>query len=93
LNHTGRLTIKDVAKLAGVSHSTVSRALNDSPLVSEPTRKKIRVIAEQTGFEFHEGARRLKNRKTGIVGLVYATGLNDFSVFSLCERAVPGCPS
>ncbi|MDF1569372.1 MAG: LacI family DNA-binding transcriptional regulator [Spirochaetaceae bacterium] len=78
MNNTGRLTIKDVAKLAGVSHSTVSRALNDSPLVGEATRERIRVIAEQTGFEFHEGARRLKNRKTGIVGLVYAAGLNDF---------------
>lgn len=78
MTNTGRLTIKDIAKLAGVSHSTVSRALNDSPLVGEATRERIRVIADQTGFEFHEGARRLKNRKTGIVGLVYAAGLNNF---------------
>lgn len=34
-------TIKDIAKLANVSHTTVSRALNNSPLIKEVTRKKL----------------------------------------------------
>ena len=71
-------TIKDIARLAGVSHSTVSRALNGSSLISRETRIKIEALAEGLNFEFNEGARRLKNRKTGIVGVVYFSVLNDF---------------
>ncbi len=74
----GKPTIRDIAKLAGVSHSTVSRALNGSTLISSSTREKIRKIADQMGFEFNEGARRLKNRKTGIIGVIYYSVLNDF---------------
>ncbi|MEH7510310.1 LacI family DNA-binding transcriptional regulator, partial [Priestia megaterium] len=39
------VTIKDIAKLANVSHTTVSRALNNSPLIKEKTKKKILDIA------------------------------------------------
>jgi LacI family transcriptional regulator len=73
-----KLTIKDIAKLAGVSHSTVSRALNDSPVVNEETRKKIKDLAQQVNFEFNAGARMLKNRHTGIVGLVYLASFDNF---------------
>ncbi|MCG8452967.1 MAG: LacI family transcriptional regulator [Spirochaetales bacterium] len=76
----GELTIKDVARLAGVSHSTVSRALNDSPLVNSATKKHIREIADRVGFEFNEGARRMKNRRTGLVGVVYPSVLDEFRV-------------
>jgi len=72
------LTIKDIARIAGVSHSTVSRALNGSPLISAATGERIRCIARERGFEFNAGARRLKNRRTGIVGVVYYSALNDF---------------
>jgi len=74
----GTPTIRDIAELAGVSHSTVSRALNSSPLISTDTRERICRIAENIGFEFNEGARRLKNRKTGIIGVIYYSALNDF---------------
>lgn len=59
-------TIADIAKLAGVSPSTVSRALNNSPLISEETRKRIQAIAEEHHFEVHQGARdlRLKQSRT-----------------------------
>lgn len=65
------MTIKDIAKLAGVSHSTVSRALNDSPLISNGVKEKIRIIAERNNFEFNTGARSLSTQKTGIIGVVY----------------------
>ena len=74
----GKPTIKDIARLAGVNHSTVSRALNGSPLISRETRRRIQALAEGLNFEFNEGARRLKNRTTGIVGVVYFSVLNDF---------------
>ncbi len=74
----GKPTIKDIARLAGVSHSTVSRALNGSPLISSVTRDRIQTIADRMDFEFNEGARRLKNRKTGIIGVIYYSVLNDF---------------
>ena len=38
------VTIKDIAKLAGVSHTTVSRALNDSPLIKPDTKQKIKKL-------------------------------------------------
>ena len=41
------VTIKDIAKTAGVSHTTVSRALNDSRLIKEETKEKIRAIAAE----------------------------------------------
>ena len=43
-------TLADVAKLAGVSTTTISRVLNDSPLVSEETRRIVRAAIEQTGY-------------------------------------------
>jgi LacI family transcriptional regulator len=72
------LTIKDIARLAGVSHSTVSRALNDNPRVSQETREKIKAIAESLQFEFHAGARSLSSKRRGIIGVIYHSGLDSF---------------
>ena len=63
-------TIADVARLAGVSKATVSRALNDSPLVSVGTRERIRAIAQEHGFEMNDSARRLSRRQSNVVALV-----------------------
>lgn len=66
-----KITIKDIAKIAGVSHSTVSRALNDSSQVSKKTRDRIKKIADEMNFEFNAGARSLKSKSTGNIALVY----------------------
>jgi DNA-binding LacI/PurR family transcriptional regulator len=63
-------TIADVARLAGVSKSTVSRALNDSPLIGAETKDRIRAIALEHDFSMNESARRLSRRQTNVVGLV-----------------------
>ncbi len=73
------ITIKDIAKLAGVSHSTVSRSLNDSPMVKEETKQRIREIAEQLDFEFNAGARSLSTNRTGTVGIIHPELSTDFS--------------
>ena len=67
---SARVTIKDVAQLAGVSHGTVSKALNDSREVSEGTRVRVAAIAERLGYRPNSIARSLKNRRTHTIGLV-----------------------
>lgn len=67
------ITIKDIAKIAGVSYSTVSKALNDSPLVKDDTKKKIVTIANELGYEPNFAAQRLVSKQTKIIGLIWPT--------------------
>lgn len=62
-------TIADIAHIAGVSKATVSRALNDSPLVNPETRRRVRTIAEEHGFEMNATARSLSRRRSNVVAL------------------------
>lgn len=63
-------TIADIARVAGVSKSTVSRALNDSPLISQETRKRIQTIAHEHHFAAHQGARCLSLQRSDTIGLI-----------------------
>ena len=72
------VTIKDVARVAGVSPSTVSRALNDSPLIREETKARIRRIAQELGYERNELARGLVKGASGAIGLVIPDITNPF---------------
>ena len=65
------VTIKDIAELAGVSFSTVSKALRNSPLVQETTKRKILEIAEQVGYQPNIAARKLVSKKSGAFGVVW----------------------
>lgn len=56
---TGTTTIADVAAAAGVSRSTASRALNDSPRISEKTKRLVRQVADSIGFVPNAQARAL----------------------------------
>ncbi|MDE3132142.1 MAG: LacI family DNA-binding transcriptional regulator [Acidobacteriota bacterium] len=62
-------TIADIARIAGVSKATVSRALNDSPLVSTQTRDRVRAIAQEHGFEMNATARSLSRRQANVIAL------------------------
>ncbi|MGL1893870.1 MAG: LacI family transcriptional regulator [Spirochaetaceae bacterium] len=73
-----KVTIKDIAAVAGVSHSTVSRALNDSNQISTATKEKIKNIAKSLNFEFNSGARSLKSSKTGNIAVVYDANDDQF---------------
>ena len=55
-------TIKDVAKQARVSHSTVSRALRGNPSISDDTTKRVRQIAREMGYNPSAAARSLKTQ-------------------------------
>ncbi|MFH1610133.1 MAG: LacI family DNA-binding transcriptional regulator [Candidatus Bipolaricaulota bacterium] len=72
------VTIKDVARAAGVSPSTVSRALNDSPLLKDETKARIRCLAAKLGYERNELARGLVKGLSGAVGLVVPDITNPF---------------
>lgn len=73
-----RLTIRDIARLAEVSPSTVSRSLNDSPLVSAETKSRIREIADRGNFAFNATARSLVTQKTGIIGLICPDSFDEY---------------
>lgn len=59
-----RMTMAEIARLADVDISTVSRALANSPKVTEKTRQRIREIVEETGYAINHGARMLRHSKS-----------------------------
>jgi len=63
-------TIKDVAKVAGVTVTTVSRVLNNRGYISEATRKKVQEAMEELNYQPNEIARSLFRRKSNILGLI-----------------------
>jgi DNA-binding LacI/PurR family transcriptional regulator len=71
-----RVSIKDIARAADVSHSTVSRALSDSPLVSTNTKARIQLLAQEMGYSPDAQARSLVMGRTQTIGVV-ATTISD----------------
>lgn len=66
-------TIKDIAKYLGISHSTVSRALNDSPLIKEDTRRQVLQAAELLDYVPNMSAKNLVMQKSNIIGLFFSS--------------------
>ena len=64
------VTIKDVARVAGVSVATVSRAHNRSRLVTEATGRRVRAVAERLGYSPHAAARSLSTSRTNTIGVL-----------------------
>jgi DNA-binding LacI/PurR family transcriptional regulator len=73
------VSIKDIARAAQVSHSTVSRALADSPLISEPTRARIQELAQRMGYVPDAQARGLVMGRTMTIGVVVTTIADPFN--------------
>lgn len=64
-------SLQDLADLAGVSRATVSRALNDSPLVNEKTKAKLRKLAEKHAYQINRRARDFRLQKTSVISVVF----------------------
>src|SRR3954465_679897 len=60
----------DVARLAGVSHQTVSRVLNDHPNVKEQTRLRVRAAIAELGYRPNRAARALVTGRSQLIGIV-----------------------
>ena len=65
-----RVTLEDMARCLGLSRSTISRALNDHPRVSEDTKERVRALAEEMGYIPDEIAKGLRLRETRVLGFI-----------------------
>lgn len=83
-----KATLKQIAKELHVSVSTVSKALNNSPEISEPTKIKIQEYAKLKNYKPNIIGLNLKNRKTKTIGVIIPNILNSFfaKVFSGIEK-------
>jgi DNA-binding LacI/PurR family transcriptional regulator len=86
------VTIKDVAKAAGVSPMTVSNVINDHPNVRRPTREKVLEAMARLGYRVNVAARNLSKGRTGTIGLAVPMvkspyyGLLAASIIAAAER-------
>jgi LacI family transcriptional regulator len=84
----GRATIHDVARLAGVSIASVSRALTGARKVRPEVAERVRSAAEQLGYQTDQVGRSLRRQETQTIGLVIADITNPF--FPALVQAVEG---
>ncbi len=70
MHRKSALTIRDVAKTAGVSVSTVSRVLNDKDDVASETYLKVQQVIEELGFASSLAAKGMRSRRTNVIGLI-----------------------
>lgn len=75
---TRRPTIKDIARVVGVSAATVSMALNNRPRISKATREKIKRVARELDYQPNFTARSLVTRKSQTLGVLITSILNPF---------------
>ena len=68
--HRGQVTIKDIARELGISPSTVSRALNDHPDLSQDTKKAVQELARKLNYTPDPIALSLKRRRNRIIGVI-----------------------
>ncbi|MGX1668001.1 LacI family DNA-binding transcriptional regulator [Streptomyces sp. NPDC055400] len=72
------VTLADVARAAGVSKATASRALSRPDMVAAGTRERVTTAAETMGFEFNASARALTTGRTGLIGVLVPSLANPY---------------
>lgn len=88
MNMKSKATLKELAIALGVSTSTVSKALSDSPEISEQTKRKIKEFAQLKNYKPNSIAKNLKNQRAYTIGVILPNILNPFfaKVFSGIEQ-------
>ena len=71
MKSTGKATINDVARIAGVSKKTVSRVINRSPLLNDETRRRVEGVIGELGYVPNPQARALALRRNFLIGLIH----------------------
>ncbi|SFD53966.1 LacI family transcriptional regulator [Bosea sp. CRIB-10] len=86
-------TIRDVARLADVSVATVSNVLNSVDRVSPELSARVRAAMEKLSYAPHAGARSLRKRSSGLIGLIVGDITNPFfsDLFEAVEDAAAAC--
>lgn len=74
----GRITVKDLARLCGVSIGTVDRAINDRGGINPETRRKILETAQQCGFVKNQNALSLSLGRSNLIGVIITNLKNEF---------------
>lgn len=69
--HKQVTNLQDLADLAGVSRATASRALNDNPVISSKTRKKLQALARKHGYSINQKARDFRLQRTSVISVVF----------------------
>ena len=72
------MTLEDIAKLAGVSRSTVSRVINNHPNVSQSVRQHVWEVIQETGYHPNLAARSLASQRSNIIALVIPRSVSTF---------------
>ena len=81
-------TSQDVARLAGVSQSTVSYVLTGSRPISEATRRRVEAAILELGYHPNSGARTLRSRRSGVIGLMVPEADGDDGVLMVFVRTI-----
>lgn len=82
----GKATIHDIAEKLNITASTVSRALNDNPRISETTKKQVVKMAKQLNYQPNHIASALRSGKSKLIGVVVPTANRNF--FSSVVRGI-----
>jgi len=89
------VTLEEVARLAGVSRSTVSRVLNGDPRVSDAVRARVQTVVREHRYHPNAAARSLASRRTRILGLLIPQAVgwifNDAFFPTLIQGVAEGC--
>ena len=86
----GSVTLRDVARFAGVSSATVSRVMNNPDAVSEQLRARIEVAIKHLGWVPSAAARALATQRTGTIGAIFPTVANELAKVALAAARERG---
>jgi LacI family transcriptional regulator len=84
------LTLEEIARLSGVSRSTVSRVVNQHPNVSQDVRQRVEAVIQETGFHPNLAARTLASNRSWMLGLVLPRSVSSFFADPYFPRLTQG---
>ena len=88
---TSLMKLEDVARIAGVSRSTVSRVINDNPRVSDVVRARVRDVIATTHYHPNAAARSLVTRRTDNIGLIFPREFASMFSDPWSSQLIKGC--